>query len=99
MGLYKLCQHKQRDRDRCEHPWWGSFRGVRVSLARWTNADLHSKAEAYAALDELRRAVRKGTFDPRGLEVPAPVTTLTFREFAEVYIERHVTAKKLSRAG
>jgi integrase len=99
VGLYKLCRHKQRDRDRCEHLWWGSFRGVRVSLARWTNADLHSKAEAYAALDELRRAVRKGTFNPRGLETPARVTTLTFREFAEVYVERHVTAKKLSRAG
>ena len=63
------------------------------------NADIHSKAEAYVALDELRRAVRKGTFDPRGLETPAPVTTLTFREFAEIYVERHVTAKKLSRAG
>ena len=30
---------------------------------------------------------------------PAPVSTLTFREFAEVYVERHVTAQKLSRAG
>ena len=36
MGLYKLCEHKGRNRDRCEHPWWGSFRGVRVSLSKWS---------------------------------------------------------------
>lgn len=37
MGLYKLCTHKGRARDRCKHPWWGSFRGRRVSLAKWVN--------------------------------------------------------------
>ena len=28
MGLYKICTHKGRARDRCEHAWWGSFRGA-----------------------------------------------------------------------
>ena len=46
MGLYKLCEHKGRNRDRCEHPWWGSFRGVRVSLSKWANREIRSKAEA-----------------------------------------------------
>ncbi len=68
MGLYKLCEHKGRNRDRCDHPWWGSFRGVRVSLSKWANREIRSKAEASAALDELRVAIRAGTFDPRGLK-------------------------------
>jgi hypothetical protein len=67
MGLYKLCEHDGRNRDRCEHPWWGSFRGVRVSLSKWTDREIRSKAEAGAALDELRLAIRARKFDPSGL--------------------------------
>jgi hypothetical protein len=39
MGLYKICEHKGRARDRCEHAWWGSFRGIRVSLPKWARRD------------------------------------------------------------
>ena len=53
MGLHKICKHKGRARDRCKHAWWGSFRGKRVSLAKWTNREITSKAEADKALDEL----------------------------------------------
>ena len=87
MGLYKLCEHKGRNRDRCEHPWWGSFRGVRVSLSKWANRDIRSKAEAGAALDELRLAIRAGTFDPRGV-APAPVRPVTLRDLVELYRDR-----------
>ena len=38
MGLHKICKHKGRARDRCEHAWWGSFRGKRVSLANGRTA-------------------------------------------------------------
>jgi integrase len=96
VGLYKICEHKGRARDRCDHAWWGSFRGVRVSLTKWTNREIDSKAKAAEALDELRRAVRNGTFDERGLEPPREVTTLTFREFADIYKQRHVQAKGLA---
>ena len=65
MGLYKRCPHRGRARDRCEHAWWGSFRGRRVSLEQWIGRDIRSKAEAAAALDELRSAIRAGAFDPR----------------------------------
>lgn len=58
MGLYKICEHKGRARDRCEHAWWGSFRGKRVSLAKWANREIRSKTEADTALDDLRAAVR-----------------------------------------
>src|SRR5437867_7286556 len=83
MGLYKICEHKGRARDRCEHAWWGSFRGRRVSLARWANCEVRSKAKADAVLDELRKTVRAGTFDERGLEPPREASPLTFSNFAE----------------
>ena len=98
MGLYKICEHKGRARDRCEHAWWGSFRGKRVSLAKWANREIKSKTEADTALDDLRAAVRAGTFDERGLEPPVETSPLTFSKFADVYKDRHVFAKGLALA-
>jgi hypothetical protein len=98
VGLYKICEHKGRARDRCEHAWWGSFRGIRVSLEKFANREIDCKAAADVALDELKRAVRNGTFDERGLDPPRDVTTLTFREFADIYKQRHVQAKGLAIA-
>lgn len=91
---YKICAHTGRARDRCGHAWWGSFRGKRVSLAKWTNREIGSKAEADIALDELRAAIRDGTFDERGLDPPADNSPMTFGKFAEVYKQRHVLAKR-----
>jgi integrase len=96
MGLYKICTHKGRARDRCEHAWWGSFRGRRVSLAKWANREIRSKAEADTALDDLRAAIRDGTFDDRGLDPAIEAVPLTFGKFAEVYKQRHVLAKGLA---
>jgi integrase len=98
MGLYKICPHKGRARDRCDHAWWGSFRGRRVSLARWANREVGSKAEADVVLDAVRGAIRAGTFDERGLNVRPEPSPLTFRAFAEVYKARHVVAKGLALA-
>jgi integrase len=98
MGLYKICPHKGRARDRCDHPWWGSFRGKRVSLARWANRDIGSKTDAASVLDKLRAAVRAGTFDERGMDYHPEPSPLTFRAFAEVYKARHVVAKGLALA-
>ncbi len=97
MGLYKLCEHTGRNRDRCDHPWWGSFRGVRVSLSKWTDREIRSTAEAGAALDELRLAIRARTFDPSGLS-PITAGPVTFRELTALYRERHVIAKDLASA-
>ena len=97
MGLYKLCTHKGRDRDRCDHAWWGSFRGIRVSLEKWTNREIQSKTAAAAALDELRTAIREDKFDERGQKPPVDAD-LTFRELAALYKERHVIANGLAIA-
>ena len=64
MGLYKICEHTGRACDRCDHAWWGSFRGKRVSLEKWTNRDIKTKAEAGKALDDLRAAIRAGPGSP-----------------------------------
>jgi hypothetical protein len=81
-------------RDCCDHGWWGSFRGRRVSLAKWTGREIRSKAAADAALDELRAAIREGTFDEHSLQ--ATTGPLSFREFAKVYKERHAIANRLT---
>jgi len=103
MGLYKLCEHEGRARDRCDHVWWGAFqhRGklYRVSLSRWTNRNISSKAQAQTALEALRAAVREGRFDPRGIDPPKTVgKPLSFRALAAAYKQRHVQAKGLSLA-
>src|SRR5829696_6932973 len=58
MGLYKICEHKGRARDRCDHAWWGSFRGKRVSLEKWANRDIKTKTAAGKALDGPASALR-----------------------------------------
>jgi site-specific recombinase XerD len=59
---------------------------------------VHNKDDAAAVLQELRVAVRSGTFDDRGLDVPREAAPLTFRECTERYTERHVIAKDLALA-
>lgn len=96
MGLYKLCEHKGRARDRCEHAWWARFRRVRVSLEKWSNREIATKTEAETIFDDLKKAVRAGTFDKRRADPERKTTAPTFRQFADVYKERHVFAKNLA---
>jgi len=96
MGLYKLCKHTGRERDRCADAWWGSYhhrgRLYRASLAKWANQDIRSKTEAAAVLDRMREAIRKGTF------VKDLGTATTFDAFATLYVERYVAMKELRSA-
>lgn len=87
MGLYKLCNHRGRARDRCEHAWWGCFRGRRVSLEKWTNRLIETKEAAQQALEDLRAVVRAGTFNRHGLHCPtATDLRLTFGDVADRYL-------------
>src|SRR3989442_5083497 len=96
MGLYKICEHKGRARDRCEHTWWARFKHVRVSLEKWAGREIKTKTEADEVFDDLKNAVRARKFDKRGIEPPRDLSPLTFRQLAAVYKERHVFAKKLA---
>jgi integrase len=104
MAIYKRCQHRGRERDRCAHPWYGTYqlRGnprVRVSLAKWGNTEVKTKGEAQAVFDDVKTAIRAGTFDPRGRGVVlSSDEPMTFVQLAKVYEERYVIAKNLKTA-
>lgn len=61
MGLYKLCTHKGRARDRCSHPWWGSFQYKgslhRASLSRWADESIRTKSEAEVIFERMKGQV------------------------------------------
>lgn len=96
MGLYKLCTHTGRARDRCNHPWWGSFqykgRLHRASLSRWADKSIRTKSEAEVVLDRMKDAVREGRFEPEQTNV------VMFEAFADLYLERYVKLRGLRSA-
>ena len=102
MGLYKLCKHQKRERDRCDHAWWASFqwrgRRLRVSLARWAASSVDSKTNAQAVYDRLRAAIRQGRFSPGGEGVSSDPLSETFSTFADIYVQKHVKAVGLRGA-
>ena len=89
MGLYKLCEHKGRTRDRCTHVWWGSFqyrgRLHRQSLEKWSAQEIRTKAKAQVVLDRMKEAVRAGKMD-RCQKLDGDSGPLTFKRF--VYCPR-----------
>ena len=94
MGLYKLCKHKGRSRDRCSDPWWGSFqykgRLYRESLARWADQPVPTKAVADAVFDRMRDSIREGRFQQREVN-----GILSFSECVERYEERYIDLRGL----
>jgi integrase len=105
MGIYKRCEHRGRERDRCSHPWYGSFKlpgrpRARVALDKWSGDEVETKGQAQAIFDEIKAAVRAGAFDPRGRGVTVPKDgPLTFAQLVKVFEERYVAAKQLKTAG
>ena len=101
MGLYKLCTHKGRARDRCDHIWWGSFqyqgRLHRQSLEKWSGQEIRTKAEAQVVLDRMKQAVRSGRLQKREDRNPN-AGPLTFAQFAQIYADKHARAKGLALA-
>jgi hypothetical protein len=83
VGLYKICEHDKKARDRCKHGWWGSVRGIRVSLNRWANREIRSKLDADAVLEQIKAAIRAGTFDERGAQ-PRPRSFAALDDFATI---------------
>jgi len=98
MGLFKRCDHKGRNRDRCAHQWWGSFkhRGMlhRVPLAKWADEDIKTKQHAEVVYERFRQAVRDGRVATEA-EQQGP---LTFDRLADLYVERYVKPRALRTA-
>ena len=101
MGLYKICTHKGRARDRCDHAWWGSFqhrgRLHRQSLEKWSGQEIRTKAEAQVVFDRMKQAVRGGRLQKREDRNPDR-GPLTFAQFAQIYADKHARAKGLALA-
>ncbi len=100
MGLYKLCKHRERTRDRCPHGWWGAFQHQgklhRVSLSKWANQEIHTKAVAQTVFDRMKEAARAGRLSKR--DDREPEGPLTFAQFAQLYADKHARAKNLALA-
>lgn len=94
MGIYKRCSHGARERDRCADPWYGSYKlpgrpRAKVSLAKWTGEEITTKGQAQTAFDDLKAAVRAGTFDRRGRGVTAAqAAAMTFSKLVEEYYDK-----------
>jgi len=103
MGIYKRCEHKGKDRDRCDHEWYASYqlRGhprARVSLPKWAGRTVTTKTHAQQAYDDLKAEIRAGRFTPLGLAVsrpPTPDGPLTFRWLISMFETHYVKGKKL----
>jgi hypothetical protein len=63
----------------------------RLSLDREAGQPINGKTEAQAEAERLRHAIREGTFRPQRRQQPGESpTSITFRQFADIYIEEHV---------
>lgn len=106
MGIYKRCDHKGKDRDRCEHEWYASYllRGyprAKVSLSKWTGRTIRTKTEANAAFDDLKADVRAGRFTIAGHNVAQPATPdgpLTFGWLASMFDVHYMKGRRLKTA-
>jgi integrase len=93
--IFKRCEHRRgRQRNDCAHPWYGSFKSrgqprVRVSLSKWIGEPVSSKQQALAVFDELKRAVRAGTFDLRGHSATSSTGgALTLQQLATEHLDK-----------
>ena len=92
-GLRKICRCSRRVWAKCPHPWHLNFKwqGVayRFSLDRALGKRIELKADALAAADQVRTAIRAGTFhlgEPLQPEAPKPAG-VTFAAFAVSYLK------------
>jgi integrase len=105
VAIYKRCEHMGRERDRCAHPWYGNYKlpgrsRARVSLEKWSGTEITTKGQAQAVFDDLKAAVRAGTFDPRGCGViVSKDAPMTFAQLAKIYEERYIVGKGLKTGG
>src|SRR5258708_26466720 len=100
MATYKRCGHRGRDRDRCAHPWYGSYKlpgeaRARVSLTKWNGEDVRTKGQAQAAFDDLKASIRDGSFNPHGRSVSIRRDAMTFPQLVDDYQKKDVAAQGL----
>jgi integrase len=92
-GVRKRCACLRKNWPKCPHAWHFNFKwkGVhyRLSLDREAGGPIRNKTDAQAEAERLRNAIREGTF-PAHHPGGQPATAITFRQFADIYVEEHV---------
>jgi integrase len=93
MAIYKQCGCV--DKNACDHPWWGQFHGVRVSLEKWAGEIVRTPGKARRIFLRLQRWVLAGKppRDPQRAPEP-PLASLL-----EDYVQLHMIAKGRSYHG
>ncbi len=99
-GLRKLCACPRRKWPKCDHPWYLNFshRGVsyRYSLDTLLSPRrVRAKTEAVAAAEQLRAAIRNGTFRKPGAPDAGPVLArLTLAQLLALYDTRYLSVER-----
>jgi integrase len=108
-GVYKICTC--RNRVKCRHPWWFSFKPrdadvkqLRKSLDVVLEKHIDSKTIAEREASRLRIGIVENSLPPRtrerlGLPGPAPpvLAVLTVRQLLATYHERHLARTATSQ--
>jgi integrase len=98
-GLYKKhipqCTN-DGDPSRCQCPWWGKYKGVTKSLAKWSGqqVDPFRKAHAVTVLNRFKVAIDSGRFSPKG-ERQSLGSKQTFRQFIDEWREHYMKVRRL----
>jgi hypothetical protein len=100
-NIRKLCRCARSNWPKCDHPWHFNFKLpgkngeiFRFSLARELDRPIKSKTEAQVARDEIKAAIRKGTFRRRGSEGVVDVAAMTVCDLMKLYGERVVATRE-----
>lgn len=83
--------------DKCECPWLGRFRGVRrVNLAKWSGNGKRvlTRSEAIDVLTEVRGAVLRGEFNPRGKLSTFALGKTTLSDLVDTFIRDYVQKRR-----
>src|ERR1700681_2021238 len=92
-GLYKQCRHLSWDK--CACPWWGRFKGQRISLEKWAGTPVGNKELAMGVLGRMQSAILGDSFDKRGERAALLTGGLLFSDFLDEYTKRHVEEDSL----
>lgn len=93
-GLGKQCS-RHEDWTRCPCPWWGKYKGIRRSLAKWAKARVTNKQQAREILNRMKTEIdRIGTTGRHeGVGASAPMTV---EQFLGTYREKYLNVQGLA---
>jgi len=100
-GLHKHhnrdCTNKGGVPSKCECPWWGHYKGVMASLARWSGGEVdpRTKGKAAEVLNRLKAAVDAKRYQAEG-EDRSLGSGQRFRAFVREWVKHYASERHLS---